>query len=233
MKSLIKNLVFILLIFLSISLVFTWLNQPGKVEEISLTQLVQEINQGKVKKIIVEGSEISIFYQGKEDVGAKSRKEEMTDLSQSLPNLGVNPEELAKVDIEIREKKDVWSWLLTLSFLLPLLIFGVFFFMIFRQAKGGAMQAFDFTKARAKLFGPGSQLKEKVTFDEVGGLKEVKEELREIVDFLKNPKKYLQMGAKIPRGVLLMGQPGTGKPYWQKQSLLRPTSPSSLSRLRK
>jgi cell division protease FtsH len=215
MKSLIKNLVSILLIFLLISLLFTFFFQPEKVKEISLSQLAREINQEEVKKIIVEGSEISIFYHGDEDgdqeAKTKSRKEEMTDLSQSLLNLGVDPEKITKANIEIKEKKDVWSWLLPLSFLLPLLLFGFFFFMIFRQAKGGAMQAFDFTKARAKLFGPGGQLKEKVTFDEVGGLKEVKEELREIVDFLKNPKKYLQMGAKIPRGVLLMGQPGTGK----------------------
>lgn len=211
MKSLVKNLASVLLIFLLIALLFNWVYQPEKIEEISLSQLVQEINQEKVKKIIIEGSEISIFYHGDEEAEVISRKEEMTDLSQSLPNLGTDPEKLAKVNIEIKEKKDAWGWLLPLSFLLPLLIFGLFFFMIFRQAKGGAMQAFDFTKARAKLFGPGGQLKEKVTFDEVGGLKEVKEELREIVDFLKNPKKYLQMGAKIPRGVLLMGQPGTGK----------------------
>ncbi|HUW71952.1 MAG TPA: ATP-dependent zinc metalloprotease FtsH [Candidatus Humimicrobiaceae bacterium] len=211
MKSLVKNLASVLLIFLLIALLFNWVYQPEKIEEISLSQLVQEINQEKVKKIIIEGGKISIFYHGDEEAEVISRKEEMTDLSQSLPNLGTDPEKLAKVNIEIKEKKDAWGWLLPLSFLLPLLIFGLFFFMIFRQAKGGAMQAFDFTKARAKLFGPGGQLKEKVTFDEVGGLKEVKEELREIVDFLKNPKKYLQMGAKIPRGVLLMGQPGTGK----------------------
>lgn len=211
MKGLVKNLVSILLIFLLIWLFFTWFYQPGKLEEIPISQLAQEINQEKVKEIIVEGNEVSIFYQGDEEAKTKSRKEETTDISQSLLNLGVNSEKLAKVNIEIKEKSDAWSWLLPLSFLLPVLLFGLFFFMIFRQAKGGAMQAFDFTKTRARLFGPGGQLKEKVTFDEVGGLKEVKEELREVVDFLKNPKKYLQMGAKIPRGVLLMGQPGTGK----------------------
>ncbi|KPJ73650.1 cell division protein FtsH [Parcubacteria bacterium DG_74_1] len=211
MKSLLKNFIYILLIFLAIGWLFTVFVQPEKIEQIPLSQLAQEINQEKVKKIIVEGNEISIFYHGDEEAGAKSRKEEITDLSQSLPGLGVDPEKLAKVSIEIKEKKDIWGWLLPLSFLLPLLLFGLFFFIIFRQARGGAMQAFDFTKARARLFGPGGQLKEKVTFDEVGGLKEAKEELREVVDFLKNPKKYLQMGAKIPRGVLLMGQPGTGK----------------------
>jgi cell division protease FtsH len=83
--------------------------------------------------------------------------------------------------------------------------------MIFRQAKTGAMQAFDFSKAKARLFGAEGHPKEKITFKDVAGLKETKEELKEIVDFLKNPKKYLQIGARIPRGVLLLGPPGTGK----------------------
>ncbi len=208
MKSLAKNFIFILLIFLLISALFSFIYRPDEKEEISLSQLARQINEEKVDKIIVEGNEILVFYQDEEAPRAKTKKEGMTDITHSLVNLGAD---LEKVNIEVREKRDIWTWLWPFLFLLPLLVFGIFFFMIFRQAKGGAMQAFDFTKARAKLFGPGGQLKEKVTFDEVGGLKEVKEELREIVDFLKNPKKYLQMGAKIPRGVLLMGQPGTGK----------------------
>jgi len=205
-----KNFIFILLIFLIISGIFTLFAQPfEKEKELSITQLVEEINQEKIKKITVSGDELLILYH--DETKAKSRKEAVTDLSQSLPNLGVKPEQLAKVNIEIKEKGDVWAWLMPLLFLLPLLLFGLFFFMIFRQARTGATQAFDFTRAKARLFGPGGKITEKVTFNEVGGLKEAKEELKEIVDFLKNPKKYLQMGAKIPRGVLLMGPPGTGK----------------------
>ncbi|MCD6271037.1 AAA family ATPase, partial [bacterium] len=82
---------------------------------------------------------------------------------------------------------------------------------MFKQAKRGAMQTFDFTKAKARLFGAEGHPKEKITFKDVGGLKEAKEELMEIVDFLKHPKKYFQIGARIPKGVLLVGPAGCGK----------------------
>jgi len=211
MKNLAKNFIFVLLIFLVISGLFTLLQQPfEKGKEIPLTQLAQDINQNKVKKITVSDSELQIIYQ--DDSKAKSRKESDAALSQSLINYGVNKEGLAKVEIENKAPSSVMNWLTPILFgILPLLLFGLFFFMIFRQAKTGAMQAFDFTKAKARLFGAEGQPKEKITFNDVAGLKEAKEELYEVVDFLKNPKKYLQMGARIPRGALLVGPPGTGK----------------------
>ena len=209
MKYLLKNFIFILLIFLVISVVFSLISQSEKAQELPITQLVKAINREEIKKIVVVGDNLEIIYH--DEKKAVSIKEPETALSQSLLNYGVEMEKLKLVEIETKEKKDVWSWLMPALFLLPLLIFGLFFFMIFRQARGSAMQAFDFTRARARLFGPGGKIKEKVTFNEVGGLKEAKEELKEIVDFLKNPKKYLQIGARIPRGVLLMGPPGTGK----------------------
>ncbi len=210
-KNLAKNFIFILLIFLIISGFFSLLARPfEKEKKISLTQLTEEIDQEKIKKIIVSGNELEIIYQ--DDSKAISRKEAETALSQSLINYGVDKEKLKGIEIETKETGETWTWLgpILLS-LLPLLIIGLFFWMMFRQARTGAMQVFDFTRARARLFGAGEQPKERVSFEEVGGLKEAKEELKEIVDFLKNPKKYLQIGAKIPRGVLLMGPPGTGK----------------------
>jgi len=211
MKNLIKNFVFILVIFLIISGAFALFSQPFKKEgEISLSKLAEEINQGKIKKIIISGSELSILYQ--DETTAKSRKEPESSLSESLLNLGVDKENLKKVEIETTKEQGTWLWLgPILMFVLPLLLFGAFFWMIFRQAKAGATQAFSFTKARARLFGAEGHPKEKITFKDVAGLKEAKEELKEIVDFLKSPKKYLKMGARIPRGVLLMGPAGTGK----------------------
>ncbi len=213
MKNLIKNFIFVILILLIISGIFTLFISPlEKEKEISLTQLVEEVNQEKVKKITAFGSGLSIEYH--DETKAKSRKEPEAGLRETLIAYGVNEEKINKVETDIKEEKQgVFSWLgpLLLLGLLPLLLFGFFFFFILRQAKAGATQAFSFTKARARLFGAEGHPKEKITFKDVAGLKEAKEELKEIVDFLKNPKKYLAMGARIPRGVLLMGAAGTGK----------------------
>ena len=212
MKKFTRDIVLVLLIFLLVSLLFglfqDTLNRERK--EVSFTQLVRDIDAGKVKKIIVSDSELSILYiDGKK---GHSRAEPDTSLSQSLANYGVSKERLAEVDIVNRPRGGGWAWLGPILFtILPLLLFIGFFWFIMKQAKTGAMQAFDFTKARPRLFGVGGKKKEKVTFKDVGGLKEAKEELEEIVDFLKNSRKYLELGARIPRGVLLIGAPGTGK----------------------
>jgi len=211
MKNLVKNFLFLILIFLVISIIFSLIFQPfeGK-KEISLSQLVEEINQEKIKKITVAGNELTVIYTDNQK--ATSRKEEEAALSQSLINYGVEKEKLAKVEIETKEVSTVWVWLGPVLFtILPLLLFGFFFWSIFRQARTGANQAFDFTRARVRLFGAGGRPSEKITFKDVAGLKEAKQELMEVIDFLKNPRKYLQMGAKIPRGVILVGPPGTGK----------------------
>lgn len=214
MKYFFKNLIFIFLIFLIIAGIYTVVFRPAEhAKEISLTELATKINAGQVKEIIIIGNELQITYQEAEEyLKAISRKEIEISLSETLINLGVSPTKLKELDIIAKEEKGIGIWLgPVLLLLFPLLLFGLFFFFIFRQAKAGAMQAFNFSKARIKLFGAEGHPKEKITFKDVAGLKEAKQELMEVVDFLKNPKKYLQMGAKIPRGVLLLGPPGTGK----------------------
>lgn len=183
--------------------------EPNK---ISISQLVTDINQEKVKKITVAGDEVEVIYT--DDKKATSMKESNSILPDLLINLGVEKEKLNKIEIDAKvQEENVWSWLLPalLYGILPLLLIGFFLWTIMKQAKGSAVQVFDFTKAKARIFGAEGHGKEKITFKDVAGLKEAKEELIEIVDFLKFPKKYLAMGAKIPRGVLLLGQAGVGK----------------------
>ena len=173
MKNLAKNFLFILLIFFAISGLFALLSQSSeKSSQISLTQTVQDINQNKIKQITVSGNNLQIVYQ--DNSKAESVKESDSSLSQSLTNLGVIKDSLDKIVITNKEPSGVSSWMTPILFgVLPLLLFGAFFFIIFRQAKTGAMQAFDFTKAKARLFGSEGQPKEKITFNVVNRTVEI------------------------------------------------------------
>ena len=211
MKSFFKNFALVVFFLLAITGLFALFLQKPETppKPISLSQLVTDINQSKIKEVKITDNNLAITYNDKTQ--AVAEKENDSSLSQTLVNLGADKTKLEKIDFETNQNTSVWSWLapLLLSSILPLVVFVFIFMLIFRQAKGNAMQAFDFTKAKTRLI--GSNQKEKITFNDVAGLKEAKEELNEIIDFLKNPDKYLKMGAKIPRGVLLMGLPGTGK----------------------
>ena len=211
MRKLGKNFVIIVLILLGISALFALFAEPFKdVERITLTELVEGINKEEISRIEVSGNKLKVFYN--DETVKESTKEAQAALSETLVNYGVDKTKFTKVNIEPKEPSGFLAFIGPLSFLLlPLILFLLFFFFIFRQAKSGLGQAFDFTKARARLFGADGKPKDAITFKDVAGLKEAKEEVWEVVDFLKNPKKYLQIGAKIPRGVLLIGPPGTGK----------------------
>jgi cell division protease FtsH len=209
MDNFLKHLLLILALFFLISFFFSRVSLAPE-KTISLSELVKEINDGKVKQIIISGNSIEIFYE--DGTKAKSKKEIESSLSETLINLGVNKEKLASVNFQVKEVENIWNVLGPFLFsFLPFLILVFLLWNLFKQARSGTSQIFDFTKARAKILGKDAQLKERVTFEDIGGLREAKEELKEIIDFLKNPKKYHQLGAKIPRGVLLIGAPGTGK----------------------
>ncbi|MCU0652874.1 MAG: ATP-dependent zinc metalloprotease FtsH [Candidatus Pacebacteria bacterium] len=210
MRNFFKNFAYVVIFILAVAAIFAFTSPKTETpKQVSLSQLVADINSANVKSVAVTDSSLEITYN--DNTKATAEKETDSSLSQTLVNLGANKDALAKISFESKIDTSIWSSLipLLLSSILPLAVFAIILMLIFRQAKGNAMQAFDFTKAKTRIL--GGNPKEKTTFADVAGLKEAKEELQEIIDFLKNPDKYLKMGAKIPRGVLLMGLPGTGK----------------------
>ncbi len=211
-KVLLKNLFLVILVFLILGIAFSFFNTPkATVNNISITQLSSDVNNGKVKEIKILNNDISVTYL--DGAKAVSKKETGDTLGQALLNYGAAQDKIKNVSFVFDEPNTSWDWVGTVLIMvvLPLVMVAVFFFFIFKNAKTGAAQSFDFTKAKATLFGAEGHPKEKITFADVAGLKEEKQELEEIVDFLKNPQKYLKMGARIPKGVLLVGPAGCGK----------------------
>ncbi|MEK7162940.1 MAG: ATP-dependent zinc metalloprotease FtsH [Patescibacteria group bacterium] len=208
MKTFSKNILWAITTLLLIAFIFSLFYAEQKIPTVlSIDQMVSKINNGEISKILVNGNNLEIELKNGDK--AISKKESETGLSETLKNFGINPEAFQKVNLAIKDESGFKFWAgILIPALLPLIIIGIFFWLMFRQAKTGMGQAFNFGKANIKLF---SQFKDRITFKDVAGLKEAKEELMEVVDFLKNPKKYLEIGAKIPKGVLLFGAPGTGK----------------------
>ena len=211
-KGLLKNIFLVIAVFLVLGLVFGMFNVPKEtINTISITQLAQDVNDGKVKEIKILNNDIAVTYN--DGAKAESKKETGDTLGQALLDYGATSESIKAVSFIFEEPDTSWDWIGTffIMVVLPLGLMAVFFFMIFRNAKTGAAQSFDFTKAKVTLFGAEGHPRQKITFKDVAGLKEEKQELEEIVDFLKNPQKYLKMGARIPKGVLLVGPAGCGK----------------------
>lgn len=178
-------------------------------ETISLSELALAVKSEQVKTIKVSGDKVEAeFIDG---VIKNSQKEGERGLSETLVSYGVSPEELAKVKLNVKAESGWAFWLLNLlPILVPIIFVVIFFWFISRQVKGASVQAFSFGQSRARVIDPDDAT-QRVTFKDVAGVKEAKEELLEIVDFLKNPKKFIDIGARIPKGVLMMGAPGTGK----------------------
>lgn len=205
MNKVIKNLMIYLLIVLVIIALIQY-TSPVKtdVKELSYNELITSLEQGNVKTIVfqVEGSTNYITGTLKKD-------------NVKFSSMGVWPDQVL---LETTKKQGVNfkvippekpSWLLTLATsLLPILLFIFLFFFLMQQTQGGGNKVMQFGKSRAKLH---NDEKTKVNFNDVAGADEEKEELAEVVEFLKNPKKFNEIGARIPKGVLLFGPPGTGK----------------------
>ncbi len=211
MKSLFKNIAIGILAFIILSSIFSYFwtgegslnNVP---QQISLSELATKVKNNEIKSLTV--SDVNIKAITQDDKILKTTKESGVSIIETLKNLGVTDDEFSKIKINIKTTSDWMIWgALLLQTILPLAVIFLFFIWMNKQAQKGVGQAFSFGKVNLKISAP----KEKITFKDVAGLEEVKQELKEVVEFLKNPKKFLDLGAKIPRGVLLMGPPGSGK----------------------
>jgi cell division protease FtsH len=196
-----------------IAILFSYRSQKPATEELAISELAAEVKLGNVEEILVDddGQKLSVTFTDSSE--ALSQKEITATLEEILAVYGVEPAQLESVRIKIEKTSDWTNIAAMLSWILPALLFaGIFFFMI-RQAQGSNNQAISFGKSRARMF-TGDQ--PKITFDDVAGLVEAKEELQEVVEFLKEPEKFISLGARIPKGVLLVGPPGTGKTLMAK-----------------
>jgi len=184
-------------------LIITAIATPTQdLEEVSISDVISRANSGDIAKIEIEGNNVKVTPKDSTEPTQRSIKDEG-----SIQEQGLSSE--AAVELKISEPSQTGETLWNLAaILIPIVIIVAFFMFMMRQAQGQNNQAMGFGRSKAKLYG---QDKEKVNFDDIAGNDSAKEDLQEVVDFLKHPKKYKALGAKIPKGVLLVGNPGTGK----------------------
>ncbi|MBU1167684.1 ATP-dependent metallopeptidase FtsH/Yme1/Tma family protein, partial [Patescibacteria group bacterium] len=202
-------LVFFAVIIVMAAFFSFWKVPTDKPDEVSLNTLVSQINEDKVKKIEVKENKLNIELK-EGDKKQESKKETEASLTETLKNLNVDEHKFSQVEIKIVEASGLAYWAGNLlPILLPLLVIGVIIYFMAKSIQRGNNKAMTFGRSGAKKVDPNA--KHKYAFKDVAGAHEAKEELNEVVDFLKNPKKFKDLGAEIPKGVLMVGLPGTGK----------------------
>jgi len=210
-KSRNQSYIIYLLLFIAIvaMVYFNIKQQPAAQGPLTISDVATQVKAGKVGRIIVNNdNSLTVVSKSDSTIEQTSHKEPETTLVSQLLDLGVTQTQLANVVVEANPPSP-WAGVLTLaSYLLPVILFAVLFWFIFRQAQGSNNAAMAFGKSKARMF---SGEHPTVTFDDVAGIDESKDELKEVVEFLKEPQKFIQLGARIPKGVLLVGPPGTGK----------------------
>ena len=208
-----NSLVLLILILIVTVLVLQFRGGANQPERLAFNEVADQIRSGDIARIVVDENELEVIFENGNT--ALSRKEPTKTFVEQLLDLGVTSDDLstARIELEIKEPSD-WNTIISLiTYILPaLLVVGLIFLML-RQAQGSNNQALSFGKSRARLF---TGDKPTVTFDDVAGVDEAKEELQEIVEFLQEPEKFIALGARIPKGVLLIGAPGTGKTLMAK-----------------
>ncbi len=214
-----SNFLTLIIVFLILVWGYTYITESKKAvkeKNISISQLATDIKQQAVSEVKVDGDSLVVIYKALDEktnkpIEKEAKKEIESTLTDSLKNYGVTSEDLNTFKLTLVEPSGFAYWFAALApFAFPILLLIFILWYIARQAKSGPMQAFSFGQSKARIIYPDDTA-QRVTFADVAGAKEAKEELREIVEFLKEPKKFLEIGAQIPKGVMLMGAPGTGK----------------------
>jgi cell division protease FtsH len=213
-----NSFIYLLILVAVVAIVFAFFSGGSDNQKVAFGQVIQDAKAGLVQKIEVDGRKLTVTYHETSASGRPkvldSRVGPNTDISKLLLDEGIQLQATAPgatppgVDLEFKDGGGLGPWFGLLLNLLPFLLFGAFLLLIMRQAQGSNSQAMSFGKSRARLF-TGSKVT--VTFADVAGVDEAKEELAEVVEFLKYPEKFAALGARIPKGVLLVGPPGTGK----------------------
>jgi cell division protease FtsH len=197
-----RSVGFVALLVLVGLIIYAAYNQPSTLETKPLSDVVTRANNGEISYILVQGNELQVTEKGKDEATIESQKEP----GSSIYEQGL---EQGKTTVEVKPESTSGStWTLLASSLLPVIIISAVLFFMLRSAQGQGNQAMSFGKSKARLYG---NEKDKVVFKSIAGTEEAKQDLEEVVEFLKYPKKFESVGAKIPKGVLLVGPPGTGK----------------------
>ena len=201
-KQLVKlGLFWAIIIFFGLAL-YAILNPAKNLEEVNISDVINRANKGEIARLEIQGNDITVTPKGKDAPTQRAVKE-----SGSIREQGLKEDAPVEVKVVPVSSTDEMLWNLAIM-IVPVVIIVAFFMVMMRQAQGQNNQAMGFGKSKAKLYGSD---KEKVVFDDIAGNDSAKQDLQEVVDFLKHPKKYQELGAKIPKGVLLVGSPGTGK----------------------
>jgi len=202
---------FLLIVAAVAMIVMAFQRESSSTESLTINQVAQDIKAGKVARVVIKNDDtLSVIYTSGDENGVDSYKEANSTLVEQLLALGVTPDQLAPDSVMIEVKPpSQWTGIVSGAlYILPVLFMAGVLWFIFRQAQGSNNAAMSFGKSRARMF---SGEHPTVTFQDVAGVEESKQELAEIVEFLKEPQKFIQLGARIPKGVLLVGPPGTGK----------------------
>jgi cell division protease FtsH len=195
------SLFWAVLVFIGLTIIAI-ISPHDTLSQMPISEVIQKANAGEIQKLEIQGNDVKVTLKGQDHATKRSMKES----SSSIYEQGLQQ---GRTEVQIVAPSETGATLWNLALIIvPVLLLGGLFMFMMRQAQGQNNQALGFGKSKAKLYGLD---KEKVVFADIAGNDSAKQDLEEVVDFLKHPKKYEELGAKIPKGVLLVGSPGTGK----------------------